>query len=46
MAKKKVAGITIELDADTSQLVKGLDTAAKKVGAVGDAIEKTGENLT
>ena len=46
MAKKKVAGITIELDADTSQLVKGLDAAAKKVGDVGKAIEKTGENLT
>ena len=44
--KKKIAGITIELDADTSKVVKGLDEVSKKVGAVGDALEKTGENLT
>ena len=44
--KKKVAGITIELDADTSKVVKGLDAVSKKVGAIGDSLEKTGENLT
>ena len=44
--KKKIAGITIELDADTSKVVKGLDAVSKKVGDVGKALEKTGENLT
>lgn len=46
MASKRIAGITIELDADTSKLVKGLDAVAKKVSGVGDSIEKVGTSFT
>lgn len=44
--KKKISGITIELDADTSKVVKALDQVSKKVGTVGKDIEKVGKNLT
>lgn len=46
MAKKRIAGITIELDADTSKLVKGLDKAAKQVGNLGKSIQNVGKTLT
>ena len=46
MASKRIAGITIELDADTSKLVKGLDAVAKKVSGVGTSIEKVGTSFT
>lgn len=44
--KKRISGITIELDGDTSKLVKSLDQVSKKVGTVGKDIEKVGKNLT
>lgn len=44
--KKRISGITIELDADTSKVVKALDQVSKKVGTVGKDIEKVGKNLT
>lgn len=46
MASKKIAGITIELDADTSKVVKGMDAVAKKVDAVGQSLQKVGTSLT
>ena len=46
MATKKIAGITIELDADTSKVVKGMDAVAKKVDAVGQSLQKVGTSLT
>lgn len=44
--KKKIAGITIELDADTSALVKKLDGVSKQVGNIGKSFERVGTNLT
>ena len=44
--KKKIAGITIELDADTSKLVKKLDNVSKQVGNIGKSFERVGTNLT
>lgn len=46
MATKKIAGITIELDADTSKVVKGMDAVAKKVDAVGQSLQKVGTSLS
>lgn len=46
MATKKIAGITIELDADTSKVVKGMDAVAKKVDQVGQSLQKVGTSLT
>lgn len=46
MATKKIAGITIELDADTSKLVKGLDAASKQVGNIGKSLESVGGALS
>ena len=48
MAKynKRIAGITIEIDGDTSGLVKSLDEASTKIGKIGDSISKIGSNLT
>lgn len=44
--KKKIAGITIELDGDTSKLVKSLDQVSRKVEGVGKKIEGVGKTLT
>lgn len=44
--KKRIAGITIEIDGDTSKLVKSLDQASKKVEGVGKKIEGIGKTLT
>lgn len=44
--KKRIAGITIEIDGDTSKLVKSLDQASKKVEGVGKKIEGVGKTLT
>ena len=44
--KKRIAGITIELDGDTSKLVKSLDQVSKKVDGVGKKIEGVGTSLT
>ena len=44
--KKKIAGITIELDADTSALVKKLDGVSRQIGNIGKSFERTGTNLT
>lgn len=46
MATKKIAGITIKLDADTTDLVKGLDHAAKQVNGLGQSITNVGKTLT
>ena len=46
MATKKIAGITIEPDADTSKVVKGMDAVAKKVDAVGQSLQKVGTSLS
>lgn len=46
MATKKIAGITIKLDADTSGLVKGLDSVAKQVNGLGTSITNVGKSLT
>ena len=46
MAKKRIAGITIELDADTSKLVRGLDSASRSIEGVGKKIEGVGKSLT
>lgn len=43
---KRIAGITIELDADTSKLVKSLDSVSKTVGNIGKSIENVGTSLT
>lgn len=44
--KKRIAGITIELDADTSALVKKLDGVSRQIGNIGKSFERTGTNLT
>ena len=44
--KKRIAGITIELDGDTSKLVKALDGVSSKVGKIGDSMERLGGKLT
>ena len=44
--KKRIAGITIKLDGDTSELVKSLDQVSKKVDGVGKKIEGVGTSLT
>lgn len=44
--KKRIAGITIKIDGDTSELVKSLDKASKKVEGVGKKIEGIGKSLT
>ena len=44
--KKRIAGITIEIEGDTSKLVKSLDQASKKVEGVGKKIEGVGKSLT
>lgn len=44
--KKKIAGITIELDADTSKLVKSLDNVSTKISKIGKSIEGVGKSLT
>ena len=44
--KKRIAGITIELDGDTSKLVKSLDQVSRKVEGVGKKIEGVGKTLT
>lgn len=44
--KKRIAGITIELDADTSALVKKLDGVSRQVGNIGKSFERVGTNLT
>lgn len=44
--KKRIAGITIEINGDTSKLVKSLDQASKKVEGVGKKIEGVGKSLT
>ena len=44
--KKKIAGITIELDADTSALVKKLDGVSRQIGNIGKSFERVGSSLT
>lgn len=44
--KKHIAGITIEIDGDTSKLVKSLDQVSSKVERVGKKIEGVGNDLT
>ena len=44
--KKHIAGITIEIDGDTSKLVKSLDQVSSKVERVGKKIEGVGKDLT
>ena len=44
--KKHIAGITIEIDGDTSKLVKSLDQVSSKVERVGKKIEGVGQDLT
>lgn len=44
--KKKIAGITIEIDGDTSKLVKSLDKVSTKIGKIGNSISKVGTKLT
>ena len=46
MGYKKIAGITIELDADTSKMVKNLDKVSKNVEGIGKKIEGVGKSLT
>lgn len=46
MGYKKIAGITIELDADTSKMVKALDKVSRSVEGVGKKIEGVGKDLT
>ena len=46
MGYKKIAGITIELDADTSKMVKSLDKVSKNVEGIGKKIEGVGKTLT
>lgn len=43
---KKIAGITIEIDGDTSKLVKSLDNVSTKVGRIGTSLERFGGKLT
>ena len=44
--KKRIAGITIEIDGDTSKLVKSLDNVSTKVGRIGTSLERFGGKLT
>lgn len=44
--KKKIAGITIELDADTSKLVKALDKASKNITTIGKKFQSVGRDFT
>ena len=44
--KKHIAGITIEIDGDTSKLVKSLDQVSSNVERVGKKIEGVGKDLT
>lgn len=44
--KKRIAGITIEIDGDTSKLVKSLDNVSTKVGRIGRSLERFGGKLT
>lgn len=44
--KKRIAGITIEIDGDTSKLVKSLDNVSTKVGRIGTSLERLGGKLT
>ena len=46
MATKKIAGITIKLDADTKDLVKGLDAVSRQVSGLGKTITNVGKSLT
>jgi len=46
MGYKKIAGITIELDADTSKLVKSLDKVSRNVEGLGKKITNVGTSLT
>lgn len=46
MAKKRIAGITIELDADVTGLVKSLDKVSRQVDGLGQSLQKVGKNLT
>lgn len=43
---KKIAGITIELDAETSKLVKGLDTVSAKADSISTTLSGIGTSLT
>lgn len=43
---KRIAGITIEIDGDTSGLIKSLDQASSKLGKIGASFEKIGSSLT
>ena len=43
---KKITGITIKIDGDTSGLVKSLDQVSSKVSKVGKSIENVGKDLT
>lgn len=45
MATKKIAGITIKLDADTKDLVKGLDAVSRQVSGLGKTITNVGKSL-
>jgi len=44
--KKHIAGITIEIEGDTSKLVKSLDQVSSKIERVGKKIEGVGKDLT
>lgn len=46
MAKKRIAGITIELNADVTGLVKSLDKVSRQVDGLGQSLQKVGKNLT
>lgn len=46
MAKKRIAGITIELDADVTGLVKSLDKVSRQVDGLGQSLQKVGKKLT
>ena len=46
MGYKKIAGITIELDADTSKMVKALDKVSRNVEGIGKKIQGVGKDLT
>lgn len=46
MGYKKIAGITIELDADTSKMVKSLDKVSRNVEGIGKKIQGVGKDLT
>lgn len=46
MAKRRIAGITIELNADVTGLVKSLDKVSRQVDGLGQSLQKVGKNLT